>query len=128
MAYRALVVEDDQVTQLALMRILEAEGLDVDRAGDGGPAIKLLSERDYDVVLLDIVLPTVSGTIVMEHLRQTRPAMLERVIVVSGLDVQEIRTLFPAVCEALAKPVFPARLRAVVRDCIEGASQADTAM
>lgn len=121
MAYRALVVEDDPVTQLALRRILEAEGFRVDGATDGGPAIDLLSERRYDVVLLDIVLPTVSGTVVMDFLRDTRPAMLERVIVVSGLDVHEIRALFPAVCQALVKPVLPARLRAVVRGCIEGA-------
>ena len=70
----------------------------------------MLSKNDYDVVLLDIVLPKVSGTQVMEHLCATNPAMLERIIVVTGLNVEDIRKLFPTVCHALSKPVIPNRL------------------
>ena len=62
----------------------------------------------------------VSGTTVMEHLRATNAALLERVIVVTGLDVNEIRALFPTVRLALSKPVMPGRLRASVRTCIPG--------
>jgi DNA-binding response OmpR family regulator len=121
----ALVVEDDPNTQRLLAAILEAEGADVDIATDGDVAIEMLSERDYSVILLDIVLPRVSGTAVMEHLRATQPSMLEKVIVVTGLDVSEIRSLFPTVRQALSKPVLPARLRATVRTCIPGWSSAD---
>jgi len=64
----------------------------------------------------------VSGTAVMEYLREKNPAMLERVIVVTGLDVNEIRALFPSVKLALSKPVMPARLRASVRDCLPGSN------
>lgn len=117
---RALVVEDDPTTQRLLAAILEAEGADVDIAGDGEMAIEMLSRGTYSVILLDIVLPRVSGTAVMEHLRATRPGVLENVIVVTGLDVAEIRTLFPTVKQALSKPVLPARLRATVRLCIPG--------
>ena len=115
---RALVVEDDPNTQRLLAAILAAEGIDVAIADDGDIAIDLLSRGPYSVVLLDIVLRRVSGTAVMEYLRATNPAMLERVIVVTGLDVSEIRALFPTVKQALAKPVMPARLRATVRTCI----------
>jgi DNA-binding response OmpR family regulator len=117
---RALVVEDDPTTQRLLAAILEAEGADVDIAGDGEIAIEMLSRGTYSVILLDIVLPRVSGTAVMEHLRATRPGVLENVIVVTGLDVAEIRTLFPTVKQALSKPVLPARLRAMVRLFIPG--------
>ncbi len=125
MAYRALVVEDDRSSQRALRQMLEAEDFTVDTADDGGEAIQFLSRRDYSVVLLDIVLPTVNGTAVMEYLRDTNPAMLERVIVVTGLDVGEIRALFPTVCDALVKPILPARLRAVIRGCVEGSRPTD---
>ena len=40
--------------------------------------------------------------------------MLRKVIVVTGLSVDDIRALFPTVCQALAKPVMPSRLLAVV--------------
>ncbi len=115
---RALIVEDDPNTQRLLAAILAAEGMDVAVADDGDIAIDLLSRGPFSVVLLDIVLPRVSGTAVMEHLRATNPEMLERVIVVTGLEVSEIRALFPTVKQALSKPVMPARLRATVRTCI----------
>ena len=115
---RALIVEDDPNTQRLLAAILAAEGMDVALADDGDIAIDLLSRGPFAVVLLDIVLPRVSGTAVMDHLRVTNPAMLERVIVVTGLDVSEIRVLFPTVRLALSKPVIPARLRDTVRNCI----------
>ena len=112
---RALIVEDDPHTQRLLAAILAAEGIDVAVADDGDIAIDLLSRSAFAVVLLDIVLPRVSGTTVMEYLREKNPSMLERVIVVTGLDVSEIRALFPTVRESLSKPVLPARLRASVR-------------
>ncbi len=117
---RALVVEDDRHTQTLLERILDAEGFDVDVASDGDVAIALLCAIRYAIVLVDIVLPTVSGMIVMEHLREHDPELLERVIVVTGLDVTEIRKLFPTVKLALSKPVLPGRLRATVRHCLPG--------
>ena len=118
MRHRALIVEDDPNTQRLLAAILAGEGMDVALADDGDIAIDLLSQGPFAVVLLDIVLPRVSGTAVMDYLRATNPAMLERVIVVTGLDVSEIRALFPTVRQALSKPVIPARLRETVRTCI----------
>ena len=115
---RALIVEDDPNTQRLLAAILAGEGMDVAVADDGDIAIDLLSRGPFSVVLLEVVLPRVSGTAVMEYLRATNPEMLERVIVVSGLEVSEIRALFPTVKQALSKPVMPARLRATVRTCI----------
>lgn len=114
---KALIVEDEAITQRLLAGIIAAEGFEVDIADDGPVAIEKLDETDYDVVLLDIVLPTLSGTAVMEHLRATNPRALENVIVVTGVDVAEIRALFPTVRVALSKPVLPARLRATVRTC-----------
>ena len=77
-----------------------------------------LQSQHYDVVLLDIVLPSMSGIDVMESLRRDRPNTLGCVIVVTGLDIREIRTLFPAVHETLSKPVMPNRLRQAVRSCL----------
>lgn len=123
---RALIVEDDPVTQRLLAAILAAEGIDIALADDGDVAIEMLGRESFSVIVLDIVLPRVSGTAVMEYLRVSKPSMLERVIVVTGLDVSEIRGLFPTVREALAKPVMPNRLRSSVRTCIaeRGASVA----
>jgi CheY-like chemotaxis protein len=115
---KALVVEDDATTRTLLAGLLEAIDCDVDLAVDGEEALVQLRAREYDIILLDIVLPKMSGIDVMESLRRDRPQILGCIIVVTGLDIREIRTLFPAVHETLSKPVIPNRLRQAVRSCL----------
>jgi len=115
---RALIVEDESVTRNLLRQLLLNAGCDVDEATDGEQAIDMLAVEKYGVILLDIVLPKLSGTHVMDFLREQDPEALERVIVVTGLNVKEIRKLFPTVCHALGKPVIPTRLLASVQECL----------
>ena len=114
----ALIVEDEPVTRKLLRELLLNSGLEIDEAVDGEEAIAKLSASRYSVILLDIVLPKLSGTHVMDFLRDADPDALERVIVVTGLNVEEIRKLFPTVCHALGKPVIPNRLLASVQKCL----------
>lgn len=121
---RALVVEDHKETRNLLRSLLESHGCIVDDAADGQSALSMLMETRYDLVLLDIVLPKMSGTELMGFLAENDPEMLRRVIVVTGLSVADIRKLFPTVCQALAKPVLPSRLLAVVTDVLRGSTDA----
>lgn len=121
---RALVVEDDPTTREALRSIVEGEGFIVDAVGEGERALELIARDSYAVVVLDIVLPRMSGAAVMEQLHHTSPAILQSVVVVTGLDVSEIRKLYPTVREALGKPVLPARLRKAVRRFLPGSDEA----
>lgn len=121
---RALVVEDDLPTREALRSIVEGEGFAVDAVGDGELALEALASGTYALVLLDIVLPKMSGAALMERLHLTAPEVLESVVVVTGLDVAEIRKLYPGVREALGKPVLPARLRKTVRRFLPGFDEA----
>lgn len=118
MRKKALIVEDDSVTQRLLAGLLAESGCVVQTASDGAAAIEMLGSNDYDVILLDIVLPRVSGTDVMEYLAATRPDTLAKVIVVTGLNVEEIRRLFPSVAYTLGKPVVPRRLMQSVAVCL----------
>jgi CheY-like chemotaxis protein len=118
MRRKALIVEDDDSTRLLLRKLVESQNCDVDEGKDGEAAIELLDSNEYDVILLDIVLPKVSGTEVMDHLFRTNPTMIERIIVVTGLNLDEIRKLFPTVCNALPKPVMPKRLMESVHKCL----------
>lgn len=118
MRRKALIVEDDAVTRKALAELVNEAGLEVDTAPDGELAVGLLTRNAYDVVVLDLILPKISGTDIMEYLHCTKPHMLTKVVVVTGLDVAEIRQLFPDVCDALGKPVVPNRLLRAVRNCV----------
>jgi DNA-binding response OmpR family regulator len=119
---KALVVEDDLVTREALVEILEGEGCLVDVAADGQIGMGLLSCNHYDVVMLDLILPKISGTDIMEQLLCTNPHVLSTIIVVTGLNVDEIRKLFPDVCDALGKPLIPTRLLRAIRQCFAGSA------
>lgn len=121
---RVLVVEDDAATRELLKTILAVEGCDVDAAVDGEKAVGCLARQRYDAIVLDIALPKMSGTDVMEYIASTTPELLSAIIVVTGLDVAEIRKLFPSVCETLSKPVMPTRLLASVRRCFGGIGSA----
>ncbi len=113
-----LVVEDDFATREALRKILESEGCTVDLAIDGEKAVGCLARRQFDAIILDLALPKLSGTDVMEYIASTNPAQLSAIVVVTGLEAQEIRKLFPAVRETLSKPVMPTKLVASVRRCL----------
>ena len=117
MPLQVLVVEDDQPTRTALQRVLEEHGCTVDTASDGEQALGQIAGKRYDAIILDIALPKVSGTEVMEYVARTTPELLESIIVVTGLRVEEIRKLFPTVCETLSKPVLPSRLLASLSRC-----------
>lgn len=113
-----LVVEDDPSTREALRRVLENDGYIVHLAVDGEKAVGSLAQYRYDAVVLDIALPKMSGTDVMEYVASTTPQLLESIVVVTGLEVAEIRKLFPTICETLSKPVMPGKLIASVRRCL----------
>ncbi|MBV8518630.1 MAG: response regulator [Acidobacteria bacterium] len=116
---RVLIVEDDAATREGLRRILENGGCDCDLAGDGERAVYYLANAKYQAVILDLALPKLSGTDVMEYIASTTPALLESIVVVTGLEAAEIRKLFPTICETLSKPVLPSRLMAALRRCLQ---------
>jgi DNA-binding response OmpR family regulator len=115
---KALIVEDEAVTRVLLTQLMQSLDFDIDVAVDGEAALEEIRARSYDIILLDIVLPKMSGIEVMDALRRDRPRVLGCIIVVTGLDIREIRSLFPAVHETLPKPVLPSRLREAVRSCL----------
>ena len=69
---RLLVVEDEARLATALRRGLEAEGFAVDVAGDGPTGLDLARHGGYDAVILDIMLPGLSGYRIVSRLREER--------------------------------------------------------
>ena len=58
---RVLVVDDEKLIVKGIRFSLEQDGMEVDCAYDGNEAIEKAKEREYDVVLLDVMLPKISG-------------------------------------------------------------------
>jgi two-component system response regulator TctD len=69
-AYRALVVEDDPAIGRLVARLLTRKHIETEVVMDGGLASTLLDSNDYDVVILDLMVPGVNGFELIEHLRK----------------------------------------------------------
>jgi DNA-binding response OmpR family regulator len=70
MAKRILVVDDDENILNLEKTILEQKGFEVTGAGGGSEALKLLAERDFDLVLLDVMMPEVDGFTVCRKIKE----------------------------------------------------------
>lgn len=77
-----LVVDDDAAIRKTLSRILEKEGYLVEAVESGGKAVEASDERFFNVALIDIRLPDMEGTELLEKLKRTEPKMVK--IIVTG--------------------------------------------
>ena len=116
----ALVVEDDPPDREETIRILSDEGFETTGARSGREALDLLREHDYELIVLDILLPVMDGFDVMKHLKLVSPEVLTRTVVVSRLDIQDMKVFFP-VSRVFSKPLDERLLREVARRAREGA-------
>jgi CheY-like chemotaxis protein len=86
-AFDVLVVEDEAVVIESVKRILTPEGFSVDATGSSEEATQMLQQGDYGIILVDIVLPGVSGLQLIELLRKSHPPAIT--IMISGLATRE---------------------------------------
>lgn len=116
-----LIVEDEAPLVTMLRYNLEREGFAVDAAGDGEEALLRIAERKPDAVLLDWMLPLVSGLEVCRQIRRSRATRSVPVIMLTarGEEGDRIRGLDSGADDYVVKPFSPselvARLRAVIR-------------
>ena len=73
---RILIVDDDRALRLALSTLLADAGHQIESAGDGPEALTLLHDRPFDIVLLDIGLPSMSGLDLLARARALDPPPL----------------------------------------------------
>src|SRR5262249_38720188 len=81
---RALVVDDEPEVATMLAEILERSGWQVDTADSGQAALELVLASDYDLLLSDIRMPNLGGLELYQRLKQLKPDLARRFIVVTG--------------------------------------------
>lgn len=68
-----LIIEDEAATAAPVKEALEMDGIQADIARDGNIGLKLFRERDYDLILLDLKLPGLTGEEVLSEIRKGDP-------------------------------------------------------
>ena len=117
-----LVVDDIDDNRFALSRRLARQGyLNVTTAVDGRQALELLNSKSFDLVLLDIMMPTVNGYEVLAQMKASNSLRHIPVIMISAVDEIEsvIRCIELGAEDYLPKPFNPTLLRARVGACLE---------
>lgn len=89
--YGVLVVEDDPAIRRLVKMVLDREGYRVDEASDGVEAVLKLGLADYDVIVLDLMMPHLDGFAFIETLATHDPGRLARIIVTSAASPGVIR-------------------------------------
>ena len=116
-----LVVDDNDLNRDLLGRRLQQLGHQVDQAGDGDTALRMLSRQPYDLLLLDIIMPGLDGYQVLEYLRADAELCTLPVLVISALTEMDsvARCIELGAVDFLPKNVDPVVLRARVSRSIE---------
>lgn len=116
---RILVVDDERRLARSLRVGLEAEGFAVDVAHDGTDGLWLAREHEYDVIVLDLMLPGINGYKVCETLRAEKDWTPVLMLTAKDGEWDQVEGLDTGADDYLTKPfsfpVLVARLRAVAR-------------
>jgi DNA-binding response OmpR family regulator len=113
-----LVVEDEATLRETLVYNLKREGYDVIATGDGGEALELARDKTFDLIVLDVMLPTLDGLSIVRILRKEQRTPIILLTARSG-EVDRIMGLETGADDYVVKPFslgeLLARVRAVLR-------------
>ena len=118
MAKKALVVDDEKVIVKGIRYSLEQDGMEVDCAYDGEEALAQAKESHYDIILLDVMLPKLTGFEVCQQIREfsTVPIIM---LTAKGDDMDKILGLEYGADDYITKPqktfARKARIKAIMR-------------
>jgi len=116
---RILIIEDDVNTCTVLVRILLKDGYIADCAHSGEQAVSLISEKDYDLLMIDMVLPGMDGFALLKKIKKTNPDILTVIVTAYGSINSAVKALKAGANDFLEKPVVPEKLLHVLRKAFE---------
>jgi CheY-like chemotaxis protein len=124
---RVLVVDDEQDVRDILFTVLQQRGITTDVAADGGEALELVTQHQYTVVVLDLMMPGIDGFAVLDALRACVPMPV--VLVLTAADQALTDRLDATIIHGLIrKPFDPQEIADVIAACadIRGRSAFET--
>lgn len=118
MGQRVLVVDDEKLIVKGIRFSLEQDGMEVDCAYDGEEALQKIREKEYDIVLLDVMLPKLTGFEVCQQVREFSSVPIV-MLTAKGDDMDKILGLEYGADDYITKPFnileVKARIKAIMR-------------
>lgn len=128
MAKKVLVVDDEKLIVKGIRFSLEQDGMEVDCAYDGEEALEMIRNKEYDIILLDVMLPKLTGFEVCQHIREfsSVPVVM---LTAKGEDMDKILGLEYGADDYITKPFnileVKVRIKAIIRRTSPKPKEAD---
>lgn len=130
MSKRVLVVDDEKLIVKGIRFSLEQDGMKVDCAYDGEEALEMAKETEYDIILLDLMLPKLDGLSVCQQIREFSNVPIV-MLTAKGEDMDKILGLEYGADDYITKPFnileVKARIKAIMRRVVKPESEKEKA-
>jgi len=130
MAKKVLVVDDEKLIVKGIRFSLEQDGMEVDCAYDGEEAIDAAKQKEYDVILLDVMLPKFNGFEVCQQIREFSNVPII-MLTAKGDDMDKILGLEYGADDYITKPFnileVKARIKAIIRRSVKNSTTQEKA-
>ena len=101
-----LVIDDDPAIVQLFRALLGRAGFEIDTASDGASAWDLIETNGYEVIIMDLMMPRVSGFELLDRIAHQKPALLERIIVATGASRRQLSSFDASRVHSLIRKPF----------------------
>ncbi len=108
--FKVLVVDDEMIVRESLVAWFNKSGYEVDGADGGRMALKMVDEKDYDFIFLDIKMPDLNGFEVLDHIKANSPGSMVVMITAYGSIETAVDAMKRGAADYLMKPFDPGDL------------------
>jgi len=126
MSHKILVVDDDILVLKALEELLKSSGYEVRAATRGQEALEILDKEHFDLLILDVVMPKMTGFDVCCEVRKRDDEMstVKIIMLTAKSEEMDVKMEEKYGCDLyLTKPIDPVRLKELIRNTLEDSSQ-----
>lgn len=116
---KILIVDDEKNIRMTIAQALENMGLEIDTAVNGEEALSKLKGTNFDLLLLDLLMPGINGMDVLRELSQERPEVRIIVITAHGTIDSSVEAMKLGAVDFLQKPFTPKEIREIVAKFIK---------
>ncbi len=113
-----LVTEDDEKMRNGLVEILKEEGYIVDSAENGLKGLEKIREKNYDVVLTDLLMPVMGGMELLRNIKQIKPRTSVIIITAFGTIENAVEAIKVGASEYITKPFKIDEVQTIIRKVI----------